>query len=257
MRILVTFALEPEFAPWRRLRRFRRLDSSWPAVFDSRLPGLDIRVILTGVGAVPARGALAAAFAPLPDVCISSGVAGGLEPGQRVGQVFAARATRELSSHRTLPADDSLFQSALHAGASPAAFFCTSQDLVVSGEGKRRLAPLGQAVEMEGFHILSEAARLAVPALAIRSLSDLADSQLPYDFAAMLDPRGRLIPSRLASAILRAPLRLPALLQLRSHTAFAAASLARVLDALVRSLASGAAGGSLPHPAHSTEVLRP
>jgi nucleoside phosphorylase len=246
MRILVTYALEPEFAPWRRLREFHRGGAAWPVVFESSAAGLDLRVVLTGVGADPARRAMTVAFSPRPDVCISTGVAGGLAPGQRIGEVLAASATRELASQRIIASDPTLLAAAIHAGARPAECFCTSDDLVISGEGKRRLNPMGQAVEMEGFHILIEAERRIIPALAIRSLSDLAEHDLPFDFQLMLNPQGRLIPSQIARAILRAPQRIPELIRLRNRTAQAARSLARVLESLVRALANTASPESSP-----------
>ena len=37
MRILVTFALDAEFAPWRRLRRFRRVALVTPSMYEARV----------------------------------------------------------------------------------------------------------------------------------------------------------------------------------------------------------------------------
>src|SRR3989304_5274057 len=92
MRILVTFALDAEFAPWRRLRRFRRVALAAPSLYEARVGAADVRVALTGVGAAHARRIIPQALAEGADLCISTGLAGGLRMGQRTGEGLAARA---------------------------------------------------------------------------------------------------------------------------------------------------------------------
>ncbi|MGB6430025.1 MAG: hypothetical protein WBF06_05535, partial [Candidatus Acidiferrales bacterium] len=79
MRAVVTFAVNAEFAPWRRLREFRRVRSAAPVWYEySAAEGLKVRVVLTGMGESLARLAAREALADGADVCISSGLAGGL-----------------------------------------------------------------------------------------------------------------------------------------------------------------------------------
>jgi len=49
MKILVTFAVRAEFAPWQRRRNFLRLPGDWP-VFEAMFGGARVRAILTGMG---------------------------------------------------------------------------------------------------------------------------------------------------------------------------------------------------------------
>jgi hypothetical protein len=50
MRILVTFAVEAEFAPWRKLRKFNRIDYEDLRLYRTKIADSEITVLLTGVG---------------------------------------------------------------------------------------------------------------------------------------------------------------------------------------------------------------
>ena len=50
MKILVTFALENEFAPWRALRDFREDTWGEADVYRARIGAAEVGVILTGAG---------------------------------------------------------------------------------------------------------------------------------------------------------------------------------------------------------------
>ena len=50
MRILVTFALETEFAPWRALREFRAVQWGDAEVYRAQIGAADVGVLLTGAG---------------------------------------------------------------------------------------------------------------------------------------------------------------------------------------------------------------
>ncbi len=236
MKILITFALETEFAPWRRLRGFEQVaDAAYPA-YHARIGKADVRVVLTGVGPAHARRALATAFDPLPDMCITSGLAGALRPEYRRGEILSARETREASSDRTIPSDVRLHEAAIALGARPVEIFCTSDDLAMTGERKRHMGRMADAVEMESFCVLTEASGRGVPAVAIRVISDAVDEELPFDFRQSLDSRGGIQYLRVAGRVARAPHRLPALLRLGWRSWRAAALLARFLDLYVQSL---------------------
>ncbi len=81
-------------APWRTLRKFRR--SKWDAaeVFHAEIGAADVNVVLTGVGARQAPLEVSKIAWGAPDAvefCISSGLAGGLQPEYQIGQVLVAR----------------------------------------------------------------------------------------------------------------------------------------------------------------------
>src|SRR5260370_750145 len=89
MNILVTFAVDAEFAPWRNRRKFRRLPGDWPR-FEAQFGGARVRAVLTGMGEAHAREAARRMLPDRPDICISTGLAGALRSGYRPGDVLAA-----------------------------------------------------------------------------------------------------------------------------------------------------------------------
>src|SRR5579864_7173490 len=192
MKILVSFALENEFAPWRRLRPFTRLAELDFGAYDAKVEAVDVRVVLTGVGPERARSVIARALQWEPNVCISSGVAGSLRATHRVGEVFVAREVMELESGRTIAMDRELVEAAERRGVRPAERLLSSANMVVTAESKGRLGRMAEAVEMESFAVLAEAAGRKIPAVAIRAISDAASQDLPMDFSGVLDDEGKV-----------------------------------------------------------------
>src|SRR6202045_5408488 len=84
MRILVTFAVEAEFAPWRKLREFKKRTLENGSSFKTTFGDNDLEVLLTGIGHA-ACGVTLAKKSFLqegkPDLVISSGLAGALKGG--------------------------------------------------------------------------------------------------------------------------------------------------------------------------------
>ncbi|MGH9775477.1 MAG: hypothetical protein ACRD50_11080 [Candidatus Acidiferrales bacterium] len=234
MKILVTFALEPEFAPWRAMRNFRQAPGS--ANYETEIGDAQVRVVLTGAGPAAAQKSIARAIESGADVCISSGLAGSLRHELRIGEVLAARTVRELKTNRIAESDPILLTAALQAGAREVSSFCTSDEVVLNADGKQRLGRTSDAVEMESFAILRAAAERSIPAIAMRAISDLASEDMPIDFNRVFDGEGKLDSARLAMHVARAPHRLPAMIRLGRASRSAAKNLAICLEALVTSL---------------------
>src|ERR1700722_10897542 len=94
MRILITFALDNEFAPWRASRKFRPAKWGDVDVFLSEMGACELAVILTGAGPRQAALEISRLIRQDPDfasICISSGFAGALRPEYGVQQILAAR----------------------------------------------------------------------------------------------------------------------------------------------------------------------
>ena len=172
-----------------------------------------------------------------PSVCISSGVAGSLRATYRVGEVFVAREVMELESGRTIAANRELVEAAERRGIRLAERLLSSANMVVKAEGKNRLGRMAEAVEMESFAVLTEAAVRKIPGVAIRAISDGADQDLPMDFSGVLDDEGRVQASKVVRSLARAPHKLPALLRLGRNTRLAATKLAEFLDGYILDLA--------------------
>ncbi|MFZ0461859.1 MAG: hypothetical protein WBL99_03810 [Candidatus Acidiferrales bacterium] len=233
MKILVTFALETECAPWRRLRSFSSVAGTAFPIHESAIGDANVRVVLTGVGPTHAKRVAAEALKWHPDICISSGLAGSLRPELGLGEVFVAREVRELEGGGTIACSAELFAAARKRGIGLAERLLSTCSMVLTVEGKARLGYMAEAVDMESFSVLTEAAAFNIPAIAIRAISDSADEDLPMDFQIVLDSRGNLDRSKVARALVRAPQKLPGLVRLGRNSRRAAVNLAKFLDAYV------------------------
>jgi adenosylhomocysteine nucleosidase len=236
MKILVTFAVRSEFAPWQRRRSFLRLPGAWP-VFEAKFGGAQVRAVLTGMGHQHALDAAKRSLAYRPDICISTGLAGSLRSGYCPGDILAARLVSEVGEPVAVASHRELFATAVDCGARQIERLATSKTLVARAEQKRQLGNQAEAVDMESYIILAEAARCGVPAVAIRAVSDTAEFDMPYDFERARDAQGQIRVSKVISQVLRNPAGLPDLLKLARDSRFASRRLADFLDAFAGTMA--------------------
>src|SRR5579863_612992 len=109
MKVLITFALANEFAPWRKLRRFQRVSAdAWDRTYTATIGATDVRVVLTGAGRFATQQALMHAFDGPPDFCIASGLSGGLKTVYAPGDVLAARSVADVAGTRLIQCDPQL-----------------------------------------------------------------------------------------------------------------------------------------------------
>jgi adenosylhomocysteine nucleosidase len=247
VRILVTFALEAEFAPWRKLREFRRGTWGKADVYTSEIGGAEIGVLLTGVG--PKRAALAASRAldAEPDLlkfCISSGVAGALCPKYKIGEVLAAGSVsagcRGSSAESVLESSASLLSFAAELGATSVRRFVTADHVILHAEEKHYLGRTADAVDMESFEVLRKCAENGIPAAAVRAVSDAADEGLPFDMNRIFDNVGQVSLPRVIGQLVLHPGSLPGLVNLGHRSKRAAESLAKFLDRYIACIAERA-----------------
>jgi nucleoside phosphorylase len=238
MKILVTFAVATEFAAWRRQHDFRQVAHEPFGLYVSEIAGNPVRVVLTGMGTAAATQATRWALTSPADICISSGFAGALNPELGVGTVVGGRVILRAERELAVASDHQLIAVAQDAGARQVDRFLTSEHLIADAAQKIALAGEADAVEMESFVILAEAARHGVRATAIRSISDMASYSLPYDFDQARDARGQMRLSVLMGQIIRQPQHLPALLRFARDCRFAARQLADFLDRYLQLLSA-------------------
>jgi adenosylhomocysteine nucleosidase len=248
VRVLVTFALENEFAPWRALRKFRR--AKWDAadVFRTEIGGADVNVLLTGVGARQASLAMAKIAWGEPDTvefCVSAGVAGALRPQYQIGQILVARSVvaeraPDGSSGRVFEASAPLISFAEDCGATPANRFYSAERVISRAEEKEHLGASADAVEMESFAVLSRARANGVPGAAIRSVSDTVDEDLPLDMNGVFTESGEVSIPRVLGQVAMRPQAIPKLVKLGHNSKLAAESLAAFLDRYIRELSKRA-----------------
>src|SRR2546430_17683026 len=84
LRIIVTFAVRAEFSPWRRLRRFKRVNGN--SIYLSQSGGDDIYAVVTGIGTRGTREELRKLFDRPVDICVVSGLAGRLKRKNPAGK---------------------------------------------------------------------------------------------------------------------------------------------------------------------------
>lgn len=245
MHILITFALDAEFAPWRRLRPFRPgkwglADAHW-----TEIGGAQVGVVLTGIG--PRQAALKISEIVWESnetvrVCISAGLAGALRPEYRLADVLAARTVSTGSAQgpresRVIECDPSLVALAGEHGAQIAGRIHTADRVISTAGEKRRLAAEADAVEMESFEVVKESMEYGVRSVVIRAISDTAEEDLPLEMDRILTGDGRVSRSRVVGQLVRRPWALPGLLRLGARSKRAAEALAHFLDVYVTALA--------------------
>ena len=238
MKVLVTFALDAEFAPWRKLRSFRRASvAEWGRWYEAQVGASEVRVVVTGAGQFAAQRSATQVFAWGPaEACISAGLAGSLRSAYHVGEVLVARAASDPPSSHLIYSDQQLLSRAVDAGAKRVEKFIVTDHVVSTVAEKQLLSASGDAVDMESLYILAAAAHARVPAVAIRSVSDGTERDLPLDFDRIFDERGEVSVLKVMRELLARPQRIGGLLRLADQSERAASALANFLDGYVQEI---------------------
>lgn len=251
MKILVTFALENEFAPWRAMRNFRLRQSGNMETYCAEIDGAEMEVVVTGVGqriaGLRARDVLKSNGDSF-DFVVSSGSAGAVKRPYAISQVLAARAVKSdapgTGNVTTIECSSALVSFAESCGATIVDLFYTSARAINTQEEKQHIGEFADAVEMESFGVLSEAAESGVPAVAIRAVSDLVDENLPLDMNEVFTDEGKVSIPRVLGQVARHPGAVPGLMKLGQQSKTAAEALARFLDRYVATVAEQSAAPS-------------
>jgi adenosylhomocysteine nucleosidase len=204
--------------------------------YETRVGDVRLRVVLTGIGHRAATAAVATTFQDRPDVCIASGLAGGLNETLRVADIVAADRVGDRDGRR-IDGDPRLLALAVPCGATAVNIY-SSPIVVVSAEQKRRMSVIADAVDMESAAILGESYHLGVPCIAIRAISDPATVDMPLDLNQALTDEGRVSRVRMIAALASRPQAVRGLVRLGLEGRRAAAALAAFLDAYVEQLAA-------------------
>ncbi len=248
MRILVTFAVEAEFAPWRKRHHFSLVQLGDLTTYRTEMSGAVIVVLLTGIGGTRAGSAtlgiqmIATETGRFFDVCVSTGLAGALQPEIRPGEIVVAGEVRT----RTVPADLSkneisgdpeLMALARKCGARQVKAFYEEDRIVITAAEKSRLSPLADVVDMESFDVISECLVWGTRGVAIRAISDTSEDDLPLDLNLAVTKAGGVSLRRIVGQALRRPKAVPRLLRFARQSRRAAESLGDFLDSFITELA--------------------
>jgi len=248
MRVLITFAVEAEFAPWRRRHRFSDVSADDLRTFQAVMSGVDATVLLTGIGNDRSGSAMLGlqmnSFVAGRgfDICVSSGLAGSLRANYQAGDIVAARQVRTNFIHGdlgkdTISCDAELVASAEMFGARTVASFYTADHIVTKSIEKASLGTLADVVEMESFSVIKEAYAWGTRGIAVRAISDTSTEDLPIDFNLAVTNKGDMSLARMAGQVMRSPGSVPSLVKFGRQSHLAAKALADFLDAFIPGLA--------------------
>lgn len=250
MRVLVIFAVDAEFAPWRKRHPFVAFPVELghrcfrESFYRARIRSSEVTVYLTGIGWTLPEDGLKKLFQEKPDACVSSGLAGGLKGFLKKGDVVAARFVASSYGEGSVGANHRLIEVAAQCGARVVDKCITSRQLLGQAQSKRTMGEFGDIVDMESFKIMSVVAGPQVPAITVRVISDTVDEDLPLDFSRVLDQSGRVLTRQLLLQLARHPHRIPALIRFGRESQKAAERLADFLDRYVEAIA--ASGQDIP-----------
>jgi nucleoside phosphorylase len=243
MFVLVTFAVDAEFAPWRAIRRFRKVklnEKHWSGgadVYETQVGNCCVWVSLTGMGikSFDFKSATCLRSAGL-DAVISAGLCGGLNTRYRVGQIVTPKRVGTMRDAAGLSTAHALGDLAERQGATIIETLLTSDRIIDSREEKARLSQFADAVDMESFHIVHEFSLEAAPVTVIRAISDIATEDLPLDFSKVLTNTGQLKVAPLIKELVLRPTEIPHLIRFAKQSREAAKNLVNFLDVFLRAL---------------------
>jgi nucleoside phosphorylase len=238
MRILLTFAVAAEFAPWRKRRGFEKIAEGKAQFFRARIGDSEVNVLLTGVGGKNAWLEATNIWGGEVDICISSGLAGALRPEYHLGDVLAAKEVQAAGRKQVVAADRQLVRLAEEHGARAVDSFYSADHVIGLASEKRELAGLADAVEMESGKVLYELAAFGARGIAIRGISDRADQNLPLDFNRVVTATGEVSIPRVLREMVRHPWSTTPLIRFGNQSRVAAEKLAAFLDRYVEAVAS-------------------
>jgi adenosylhomocysteine nucleosidase len=242
MKVLVTFAVEAEFAPWRRLRNMREIKIGAISCYQTQIGRAQVDFVITGMGMENAHRVSDAVLGQPFQFCITAGFAGALSGKHSVGDILVAEAVQELGKSKTMLCSRNLVYAARDDGAKLVKMFLTSSQVVSTAEEKKKLAPFADAVEMESFAIVSAAHRHRKAVVAIRVISDSVLHDVPAGVNAMVDEKGQASIAGVVRYVARHPLQLPALIRLGRDSRTAAEASAHYLEAFIKKLSFSSHG---------------
>ena len=236
MRLLVTFAIDAEFAPWKSRHPFVPYEFDDAGVrrefdlFRANMGANEVTVLLTGMGGENARKAMRTVSFEGQDVFISTGLAGALDANLTPGDIVVARTSIMDGQTTKTESDSTLIDLAVATGARAVDVFLTSETIIATAIEKEALRVSGSVVEMETSYVLAEAAKCQVPGVAVRAISDAADEDLPVDFQQIADSRGNVRVGGLLKELAMHPSRLAPLVRFGQQSRAASEALADFLD---------------------------
>ena len=251
MHTLICFALKEEAAPFRKMAAGQSGSAILLTGIGRKNAEKSVREFLDSSGCrgnetqIKDQSATPHVVSYKPDLVLTCGFAGGLNPDLKLGDVIfeiPSRSSRrepdqikfDEKSESTDVGYYDLNQRLISAGAKPTKSFCTDRIAVTVAEKKRLREQTGaDAVEMESAAIHAVCAGSGIPCATVRVISDTANEDLPLDFNALAKPDKNLDYGKLLLVVAKSPRKIGALMKLQKQTRFAAERLAQVLAKVV------------------------
>jgi adenosylhomocysteine nucleosidase len=245
MNILITYAVEAEFAPWRALN-MERVTVGKVTLHRAHIGQGTVDFVITGMGAANAKRVADALISKKYSFCIVSGFAGALRPSVKVGDIVASEKVQHHATRQSEICDADLLARASENGATHIATMLTTDHVVNTATEKNRLSAFAEAVDMESYAILHAANKKNVPTAVVRVISDSFDRDMPAELETIVDPQGHVKIAGVVRYVAKHPLMLPALMRLGRESKFAAEKLAHFLKFYINKLSSATHAGPPP-----------
>lgn len=231
MLAILTFVPQEAAPLLRRLAGRWRVASKHRPIYFGELAGVPAALTIAGAGGRNAVLGLEALRAAAPIRAVAAcGVAGGLDPALKVGDVVLASQVRSSGGDGPplLPHPCPLPEGLPFLRVAP---IVSGTQVLITREQKQAHAGAGAAVDMETAAVAAEAVRLGLPWCALRAISDAADDDLPLDFNRCVTANGDIPLARVLIELARHPGALPGVIRLGRSTALAARRLAEAGEA--------------------------
>jgi adenosylhomocysteine nucleosidase len=229
-KVLIAFAMKEEFAPWRRRHRFNSITTSPHPVSMTLIGNTEVYVALAGAGAPDSNHFLDLTTHLTPSLGIVTGVAAGLKPEWRPGDLLVAQSVSGPNGEAGIPGDPDLIDLAVQCGAKPAAKLITLPRIARTIAEKVRLASWGDAADMESLPLMQQWSARSIPSLALRVILDPVELPMTCDFEAAMDAHGQVRIMKIMAQMARRPQLLPDFLRLARQSRRVLMILARYLD---------------------------
>jgi adenosylhomocysteine nucleosidase len=241
MNILITYAVEAEFAPWRALN-MEKVTVGNLILHRAHIGQATADFVITGMGAANATRIANAVISNSYSVCIASGFAGALQPTAKLGDIVACERVQHHTNHQIEICDPDLLAHASENGATRIATLLTTDHVVNTATEKNLLSTFADAVDMESFAILQAANKKKVPCAVVRVISDSFDRDMPAELDTIVDPQGHLKIAGVVRYIAKHPFMVPALVRLGRDSKSAAEALTNFLESYINKLSSATHG---------------
>src|ERR1700676_3763729 len=107
MNILITYAVEAEFAPW-RAQNMKKVNIDNVTVHRAHIGRATVDFVITGMGAANAERVADAVIYKTYSFCIISGFAGALKSSVKLGDIVASEKVQHHASRQTEICDSDL-----------------------------------------------------------------------------------------------------------------------------------------------------